>query len=88
MRPPSKKEAAGFDIVVWSDDEGDVVARAFTPAGDRALKAFVNKYEKGAIVIIYCHPEEFQQEIPKGTIVGLLSPRAKKVVPMSKNPLH
>lgn len=88
MRPPSKAEAEGFDIVVWSDKDGDIVCRAFTPAGDRALRAFVNKYHRGDIVQIYMPPEQFEAELPEGIHVGLLNPRRKKVVAMTKSSLH
>jgi hypothetical protein len=88
MQPPSKREAKGFDIVVWKDKDGEIVGRAFTTQGHKALKAFVNEYRKGDIVSIYCHPDEFIAELPKTILVGILSERSKKVVPMNKNHLH
>jgi hypothetical protein len=88
MQPPSKREAKGFDIVVWKDKDGDIVGRAFTPAGDKALRAFVNEYHKGDIVVIYCHPDEFMAELPKSILVGILADQNKKVVPLNKSHLH
>lgn len=88
MRPPSKTEAQGYDIVVWSDKDGDIVCRAFTPAGDKALRAFVNKYHRGDLVQIYMPPEKFEAELPEGITVGLLNPKSKKVVPMNAVRLH
>ena len=88
MKPPSKDECNGFDLVVWKDDDGEIVCRAFTLTGHKALKQFVNKYRKGDLVVIYCDPKQFEEELEKDVIVGLLHPKSKKVVPMSKAHLH
>jgi hypothetical protein len=42
MRPPSKKEAMGYDIMVWVDRDGDIVSRAYTRSGHDALRSIVN----------------------------------------------
>lgn len=86
MRPPSKKEVQGYDIVVWIDSDGDVVTRAFTPVGHTTLRKFVNQYTPGDIVQIYSDPKEFTSQIPSTVVVGMLS--RKGVKPMQDSALH
>ena len=80
MRPPSKKEAKGFDVVVWVDTDGDIVCRAFTPGGDEYLKNLVNHYERSDIVQIYSDPEEFYKSVPPDLVVGLLTHNGVKTM--------
>ena len=79
MRPPGKSEAIGYDIVVWVDEDGDIVARGFSPLGHKTLRGFVNKYRPGDIVQIYCSPEEFEADIPDGVHVGTLNSTTGKI---------
>lgn len=88
MQPPSKRQAAGFDIVVWVDKEGDVVCRAFTDPGHKAIRQLVDEYHKGDIVQIYNSPDEFQAEMPDDLAIGMLQRGSKKVVPLSFSRLH
>lgn len=86
MRPPSKTEAEGYDIVVWVDKDGDIVARAFSKPGHSALRAFVNRYRPGDLVQIYCSPEEFEDELPQGIRAGALNSATGKIGPLTKSP--
>lgn len=88
MLPPSKKEAEGYDVVVWVDNDGDIVARGFTHLGHKQLKGFVNSYHPGDIVQIYCEPDEFIAEFSPETTVGMLNSRTKKIGPYSASRLH
>jgi hypothetical protein len=73
-RPPSKKEAKGYDIAIWADKDGDIVSRAYTKKGDGALKGTVNTYEVGDIVQIFCAPPEFIADMPEDLVIGILTP--------------
>lgn len=86
MRPPSKKEASGYDIMVWVDHEGSIVTRAFTKQGHSALRAFVNQYTDGDIVEIYISPSDFEAELPPDVSVGMLT--GKGVRGMRSAALH
>jgi len=88
MRPPSKSEATGYDVIVWVDEDGDIVARGFSRQGHSALRAFVNKYHAGDIVQIYCTPEAFMDELPTDLAVGVLNSRTEKVMPFNPAHLH
>jgi hypothetical protein len=88
MQPPSQRAAAGFDIVVWVDNDGDIVCRAFTSPGHKAIRKLVNDYRRGDIVQIYNSPEEFQAEMPESLAIGMLQKQSKKVVPLSIIRLH
>jgi len=82
MRPPSSSEATGYDIVVWVDQDGDIVARGFTKLGHSTLRAFVNKYRAGDIVQIYCNPEEFTDELASNVRVGALNSNTGRIGPL------
>lgn len=86
MRPPSKKEVEGYDIVIWVDKDGDIVTRGYTRAGHSALRGFVNEYHAGDIVQIYSTPAEFQADLPVTLAVGLLTPNGLR--PMQSAHLH
>ncbi len=86
MRPPSKKEVEGYDIVVWVDKDGDIVTRGYTKAGHAALKQFVNEYRTGDIVQIYSSPAEFQADLPPTLAVGMLTSQGLR--PMQSPHFH
>jgi hypothetical protein len=88
VQPPSKAESKGFDIVIWVDNDGDIVCRALTDLGHESIRKLVNDYQRGDIVQIYTSPEDFQAEMPDNLAIGMLSERAKKVVPISTIRLH
>lgn len=87
MRTPSSREADGFDVVVWVDKDGDIVAKAFSTEGDKALKQYVNDYRKGDIIEIYVPPSQFEADMPQTLRVGLLT-TARGVVTMRTTALH
>lgn len=87
MRTPSKRVAKGFDVVVWVDNDGDIVAKAFTPRGHNSLRKFVSDYHNGDIVEIYCDPDAFMKELEDEVALGTLNQHGK-VVLMGKLYLH
>lgn len=86
MRTPSAREAENYDIVVWVDEEGDIVARGFSDTGHTALRRYVNEYQRGDIVQIYVPPKEFEADMPTDLTVGLLT--RSGVRPMRSAHLH
>jgi hypothetical protein len=87
MRTPSKRAAKGFDVVVWVDGDGDIVAKGFSDAGHDALRQYVSDYRKGDIVEIYVDPDQFTKDVGENILVGALDGQGK-VVAMDKLRLH
>lgn len=82
MKLPSKKQAEGYDILIWIDEEGDVVSRAYTDQGTKFLQAMDKRYVQGDILEIISHPEEFKKHLPPMLKVGSISPKTKRVSKM------
>jgi len=87
MRTPNKRVAQGYDIVVWVDDDGDIVAKAFTKYGHNTLRKFVSDYRNGDIVEIYCDPDQFMKEVDETVSIGTLTTKGE-IVLMGKINLH
>lgn len=79
MKLPSKNQAKGYDILIWIDEEGDVVCRSYTENGTKFLQAMDKRYLQGDVLEIISHPEEFKKHIPPMLKVGSISPKSKKV---------
>lgn len=72
----------GYDILVWLDEEMDVVCCGYTEAGETFLRTIYPPYTNGDILEIISHPEEFKASIPFNINVGLRNYRTNKVAPM------
>lgn len=74
--------AAGYDVLVWKDDDGDIVCCAYTELGTRWLRAFIPSYEVGDIAQILAPPEEFARLVPDNVLVGRYTTDTKRVLPL------
>jgi hypothetical protein len=79
VKLPTERQARGYDCLIWIDEEGDVVCRAYTDAGTKFLQQMDKRYEKGDVLEIITHPEEFKKHIPPMLKIGSISPNTKKV---------
>lgn len=79
---PHWKLARGYDILVWMDNEGDVVCCGYTVIGERFLKEVQPGYENGDVLQILSDPDMFRETCPTHISVGLVSPNTNKVYPM------
>lgn len=84
---PSKAKARGYDVLVWIDQDGDIVSSAYTRKGVEALRKMVPAYLDGDIMEILIHPEEFSHMM-KEYRVGFIEYTSKKVMPMEQSRLH
>ncbi len=75
----NERRAAGYDIVVWIDEDGDAVCGAFTRAGEQWLQTIVGTYRKGDIMIIHSPPNVFEASIPEHLRVGYENPDTKRI---------
>lgn len=79
MKLPSEKQAKGYDILIWIDEEGDVVCQAYTESGTKFLQTMDQRYILGDVLEIVTHPEVFKKHIPPMLRVGNISPKTKRV---------
>lgn len=79
MKLPTDKQARGYDILIWIDEEGDVVCRSYTGSGTDFLQTMDKRYMQGDVLEIISHPEEFKKHLPPKLKVGSISPVTKKV---------
>ena len=74
-----------FDVVVWMDDDGDMMTKGFSQAGHECLRSMSEEYVEEPILIL-CHPDVFMGHMTNGVRVGL---RTEQIVcEMNKKHLH
>ena len=81
------EEGEGYDIVVWADEDGDIVCSGYTERGDKALKKLCGEYSSGTVMEILIPPTEFFRSMPKKLKLGLLNPETDKINKMQET-LH
>lgn len=84
---PSKRKARGYDVLVWIDQDGDIVTSAYTLRGEQGLKKMEKTYSLGDIMEIFIYPDEFGKMM-KDYRVGFVEFPSKKVRPMQQGRLH
>lgn len=77
-----------YDVLVWIDEDGDVVCDSRTREGTEFLCTIHPSYEMGQILQIMCTPEEFANHLPSGILVGLKRHPSGNIVPMAHPLLH
>jgi hypothetical protein len=85
---PSRSLAKGYDLLIWVDEEGDVVCFAYTKQGQEFLKQAHEDYKKGDVIEILAHPSDFRKLLPPGIRVGLLNDGFDSVSEFSSAHLH
>lgn len=86
MKKPRRRE--GYDILIWIDKDGDVVAAAYSASAHGFFKAMDPGYTYGDIVELVASPDDFLKEVPDSLRVGGLHPETNFVSEMKKNSLH
>jgi hypothetical protein len=87
-KPPSRAQAKGYDLVVWIDDDGDIVTRGFTERGLNFLKTILPQVRFEDIVMITAGPDEFAQAVGEYLKVGYKNPESGLIAPMRDRFLH
>lgn len=88
MNLPTTKQSRGYDILVWIDEDGDVVSQSYTESGTVFLKSMDSRYLQGDVLQIISHPDEFKTHVPPKLKIGSISPVTNKVAPMLIPPLQ
>lgn len=78
----NERLASGYDVVVWKDEDDDVVCCAYTKEGARWLRTMYPKYRKGQILQIIASPEQFSRRIPHDILVGRYTTDTHRVLPL------
>jgi hypothetical protein len=81
-------DTGAYDILVWIDEDGDVVCQCQSQRGHEVLQELDPTAEYGDTLQIMCAPEEFERRVPGGLRVGLVMHPSKTVVPMGQVRLH
>lgn len=88
MKLPTARQSRGYDILVWIDEDEDVVAQAYTEEGATFLKSMDGRYNRGDVLEIISHPDEFKRHVPPRLKIGSISPVTNKVSRMVTPPLQ
>lgn len=83
MAIPTLDQSRGYDIVIWVDDDGRVIAKAFTILGEVSFHGLLPDYQMGQEIMIdsVAQPEEFFGQMPKGIRIGMVNPATGGVWP-------
>lgn len=85
---PTLEDANGYDLLVWMDEEGNVLTKSYSLMGEVILRSMTEDYSSGDVLEILIHPDEFTKDIPPTARVGYVDPRTARIRRMGKKPLH
>lgn len=74
---------AQIDLLIFIDEDGDVMCRAYTREGEDFLRSLHEGYERPGALEILVHPEEFQSHVVPGLRVGIMHPGTKIITLMT-----
>lgn len=89
MGKPTSEQALGYDLVLWVDSDGDVIATPYTDAGQGFLKRIFPEWKPEMSMIILSTPKRFFRVVPKELTIGLMSMHKQGVISTAiTNTLH
>lgn len=80
MTGPTAEQSSGFDIMIWADEGGRILARSHTLLGEILLHGLMPNHKMGNEVEIEEEPSKFFAEIPRRTRIGLMNPETNDVL--------
>jgi hypothetical protein len=85
---PTPEQAAGYDVVVWMDDDEIFVIKPYTITGEAFVVHLFGEvaHENGMELTI--EPEDFVERVPKDLKVGFANPLKNLIFPMTRPLLH
>jgi len=78
----------GYDIMIWADEGGRILARSHTILGEIILHALMPGHKIGNEVEIEEDPNKFFGGMPPKTKIGLLNPESNDVLLVAFGGLH
>lgn len=76
MLTPTLEQSRGYDIVIWADDGGRILAKSYTILGEVAFHGLLPDHKMGQEVVLdlVAQPEDFFRQMPKGIKIGAVNP--------------
>jgi hypothetical protein len=79
MTGPSVEQSKGYDIMIWADEGGRILARSHTILGEIILHALMPGHKMGNEIEIEEDPNKFFGDMPPKTKIGLMNTETKNV---------
>jgi hypothetical protein len=79
----NERLAAGYDILIWVDGDGDVVCCGYSRDAQDFLRSISANYTNGDILEIISHPDEFFAATPHDFNIGYVSAFGRVVKPLT-----
>ncbi len=83
MTAPTSVQSRGYDIVIWADDGGRILAKSYTILGEVAFHGLLPDHSMGQIVELddLAHPDDFFGRMPVGIRIGMINPETGGIWP-------
>jgi hypothetical protein len=88
MTKPTAEQSRGFDIMIWADEGGRILARSQSILGEILLHALMPGHKMGNEIEIEEEPSKFFADIPRKTKIGLVNPETNDVLLVAFGGLH
>lgn len=88
MSIPTPEMTKDYDIVVWIDEDGDVVFAGFTPAAKAFIDAMYPEFTRFDTLVVEGTPEEFAETICPTLRIGCVQFGTNKVFKLAPGALH
>lgn len=82
MTQPTAEQSKGYDIVIWADKGGSIIAKSFTILGEVAFHGLLPNHRMGEKVILdeLVQPDDFFRQMPPGIKIGTKNPKSGKII--------
>lgn len=76
MTAPTYEVSRGYDIVIWADKGGHILAKSHTILGEVAFHGLLPSHKMGQTVKLdrIAHPDDFFKQMPPGIKIGMANP--------------
>ncbi len=88
MTGPTIEQTRGYDIMIWADEGGRILAQSFTILGEAILHGLSPGHRMGKEIEIIDPPSVFFSEVPKKTRIGLINPETNDAILVALGALH
>lgn len=88
VQPPTLEDAKGYDLIVWLNEDGEVLTKSYSLMGEVILRGMTPNYEPGDVLEILVHPDEFNRDIPPSARVGYVDPHTNRLRRIDKGLFH
>lgn len=81
MTAPTSDQSRGYDIVIWADEGGRILAKSYTILGEVSFHGLLPDHKMGQEVDLefVAMPDDFFKAMPPGVKIGALNPQNGKI---------